>query len=73
MLFLNRALSIQGGHALDFIGVSKPIFYLVAPRFSGCALLNATSAALATSGGSHFHAVLPHALQKQIYGSDRNN
>jgi hypothetical protein len=58
---------------LDFIGFDKLIFIGLTPRFGGRAVLNTTSSALATSRGGYFHAVLPHALQEQIDGTDRNN
>ncbi|MDP2169090.1 MAG: hypothetical protein Q8J96_01575 [Rhodocyclaceae bacterium] len=73
MLFLNRVLAIRGGDPLEFIGFTKLISFLATACCNGRAALHTASAALATARGSHFHAVLPHAFQKEIDGTDSSN
>jgi hypothetical protein len=63
-------LPIRGGQFLDLIGLGKQKLFLATPRFHACVLPDATSSALATARRGNFHALLPHALQEQIDGSD---
>ncbi|MFH1870550.1 MAG: hypothetical protein ABIK82_20565 [Pseudomonadota bacterium] len=72
-LFRNRILSIQLVHLVDFGGFTWPGFLLVASRFGAGGVPDAASSAPATARSGDFHTVLPHALQKEIDGTDRGN